>query len=362
MYNPSVAEFRLGHRRCLDGARGLAILFVLLCHTPSLPLGGGFIGVDLFFVLSGFLITTLLLEEERKTGDVRLGYFYARRGLRLLPALVAMLAVMAALSALLEPPQTAASTRSGALMTLLYSANWFMAFKAYPCDKLLPTWSLSVEEQFYLIWPLILVGLLKMKSSRGSMAAVAAAGLLLSAGWRALLWARTGSYDRVYYGTDTHADGLLSGSLAGILVSSGLLATTPAWGRRLNRAGHLTLGVLFLFLPLGWAADAYVLQGGLLVLNLAMAAMIVSLVMSPGPILRALFEFPPLVWIGKVSYGIYLWHMVIFGMGGRLPVLKTAGSWPLTIATTIGAAAVSFYGLEQPLLRMKRRFEQVPSS
>jgi len=354
-----VADFSLGHRKSLDGVRGLAIVFVLFCHVPSLPLGGGFIGVDLFFVLSGFLITTLLLEERRETGGIRLRAFYARRALRLLPALIAMLLVMVGISAWKDDPGEAANTRTGALMTLFYSANWFMAFKAYPCWELLPTWSLSVEEQFYLLWPLLLLILLKLRASPRSLAAVAASGLLLSAGWRALLWTWSQSYSRVYYGADSHADGLLAGSLAGILVSSGALPSSPALTRVLNWSGHLTLGLLFLFLRFGWAADAYVLLGGLLVLNLGMASLVVCLLRSPGPVLKGLFEFPPLVWIGRISYGLYLWHMVTFALGHwfRFPIW--AAGWPVTMAATVAVAALSFVALEQPLLRLKRRFARV---
>ena len=357
-----MADFTLGHRKCLDGLRGLAIVFVLLSHVPSLPLGGGFIGVDLFFVLSGFLITTLLLEEQRETGGIRLSAFYARRALRLLPALMAMLLVIGGISAAKDPPAEAANTRTGALMTLFYSANWFIAYKAYPCSELLATWSLSVEEQFYLLWPFLLLILLKLKASPRALAGVAASGLLLSAGWRALLWTWTHSFSRVYYGADTHADGLLAGSLAGILVSSGALPSTATLTRVLNWSGHLTLGLLFLFLRFGWAADAYVLQGGLLVLNLGMTLMVVCLLRSPGPVLKGLFEFPPLVWIGRISYGLYLWHMVTFSLGHWFQIPKWAAGWPLTMAATVAVASLSFVALERPLLRLKRRFERVSAS
>src|SRR5258708_38200289 len=139
-----------------------------------------------------------------------------------------MLLVMVGMSAWKDAPGEAANTRTGALLTLFYSANWFMAFKAYPSVELVATWSLSVEEQFYLLWPLVLLILLKLKASPRALSAVAASGLLLSAGWRALLWTWSQSYSRVYFGADAHADGPLRGSLAGILVASRPVPTHPS--------------------------------------------------------------------------------------------------------------------------------------
>ncbi len=349
-------EFKLGQRKGLDGVRGLAILFVLLFHLPSLPFGGGFIGVDLFFVLSGFLITTLLVEEQREHGNIRLRAFYVRRTLRLLPALLAMLIATVVLSAVYDAPAKASAARASALMTLLYSANWFMAYRAYPFGGLTPTWSLSVEEQFYMVWPLLLIGLLRMKGSTRLKAGLVFSGLLLSAGLRALLW-RSSFFERVFFGSDTHADGLLAGALAALLLSAGIVPRS----RPLNVLAHVMFGLLFLFLYWGWLADPYVLLGGLLLLNLGMAAMIVCLVQAPGPLLLGFFEFAPLVWLGRISYGIYLWHMVVYGVPVRIPWLRDHCPWPITILLTIAVAAASFYILERPLLRLKGRFSRVSS-
>jgi peptidoglycan/LPS O-acetylase OafA/YrhL len=362
--NPSLAPgtpFRLGHRPALDGLRGLAILMVLLSHMPSLALNGGFYGVDLFFVLSGFLITSLLLEERRATGAISLRAFYVRRALRLLPALVVVLITVVALSAWKDSAAQAAAMRKTALITLLYSTNWFKAFDALPNEILSPAWSLSIEEQFYLLWPLLLVALLRLGASRRATAGVVIVLLLGSAAARAALWGpQDAAVHRIFFGTDTHADGLLCGVLAALFLSWGGAPASPRLGRALNWSALLFLGFLALFLQ-GWPFDRWLLQAGYLPMNLASAALVVCLVTEPWPPLRALFEFAPLVWIGRVSYGIYLWHIVVFWMLGRLGLGLGRGFWPVAVGATFALAGVSFYVLERPLLRLKGRFERVGS-
>jgi peptidoglycan/LPS O-acetylase OafA/YrhL len=351
--------FKLGHRKALDGVRGLAIVLVLLHHFAMERFGGGFIGVDLFFVLSGFLITSLLLEEWRETGSVGLGAFYARRALRLLPALVVVLLAMVAVSAWTEAPKEAAAMRTSALMTFLYSANWFLAFGAYPRHELSPTWSLSVEEQFYIVWPLLLTGMLRMGWSRRSMTGLVLALLLASAGLRALLWKTTGSFPRVLFGTDTHADGLLGGALAAMVLHWSGAPRSEVAVKALRGTSVLVVVFLGIFACLGWPADPYMPLGGHLALNLAAVALIVGLVSSPGVPVQGLFEVAPLRWLGRVSYGVYLWHMAAPWILGRLGVSLPGPFWAVSIGVSVAAAAVSFYALEQPALRLKRRFERV---
>jgi peptidoglycan/LPS O-acetylase OafA/YrhL len=357
-----VQPFKLGHRPALDGLRGLAIVMVLLSHMPNLALNGGFYGVDLFFVLSGFLITSLLLEEWRATGAISLKAFYLRRALRLLPALIVVLIVVVVLSAWKDPPAQAASMRKTALITLLYAVNWFKAYDALPNEILSPAWSLSIEEQFYLLWPLLLVTLLRLGASRRAVAGVVIALLLGSAAARAALWSPDDAgVHRVFFGTDTHADGLLAGVLAALLMEWGGGPGTPVMGRAVNWSAHLFLGFLAVFLK-GWPFDRWLLQAGYLPMNLASALLVVCLVTSPWPALRLLFECAPMVWIGRVSYGIYLWHIVVFWMLGRLGLGLGWGYWPAAVACTFALAALSYYALERPLLRLKRRFERVRAS
>ena len=350
--------FKLGHRKALDGVRGLAILMVYASHTAALPLAGGFFGVDLFFVLSGFLITSILLEEWRETLDISLKAFYARRALRLLPALVLMLAVVTAVSYAFEPPDLARRMGKSALMTFLYGANWFLAFRAYPRADLSHTWSLSVEEQFYLIWPLVLLALLKLRWSKGAMIAFLSAGILASAGLRAWLFGGFGSWERVYYGTDTHADGLLVGALVALITWSGDAPRSPRGVLVLNWAGFAFLIYFLVFLAWGWPADAHLIQGTYLPMNLGAGVLVLSLVCSPWRPLQACFESGPLVWLGRLSYGIYLWHIPA-GLLSALLGVPGRWHWAGTLALTLGISSVSFYALERPVLRLKRRFERV---
>jgi peptidoglycan/LPS O-acetylase OafA/YrhL len=352
-----VEPFTLGHRPALDGLRGLAISLVVLFHIPMLPFGGGFLGVDLFFVLSGFLITSLLLVEWQETSGISLKAFYARRALRLLPALVAVLVAAVLASALIDAPREASAMRRSALITVFYSANWFKAFGAYPRDELSHTWSLSVEEQFYLLWPLVLTLLLKNRS-RILTGVLLVAGIVASAGVRAWLWSSTGSWERVYFGSDTHADGLLCGALAAWILSWRGVPKGPL----LNALAVPVLLLTGLVVCVSWPADAFILQGGLLALNVGFALLVLTLVSSPWGWFRRLLEVAPLVWLGKISYGVYLWHVVVFWLLGRAGWGLGYWHWPAAAAGTIGVSALSFYALERPILRLKRRFERVRAS
>lgn len=343
--------FRLGHRKALDGIRGLAILLVMLCHIPSLPLQGGFIGVDLFFVLSGFLITTLLVEEWQETGRISLGAFYARRLLRLIPPLLVVLGVVLLYSELREDKRALSAMQKSALMTLFYVGNWFMAFGAYPRKELTATWSLSVEEQYYLVWPLLLIFLLRW-APRGVIVGVLIHLIVITAANRIAIHAFNASPDRIFFGTDTHADGLLAGSLAGLLFSWGALPKTPGGQRALQIAALLSLGLLGVLTGIGWHADAHMVRTGYLGLNLAAMLLILALVGTPTGLLHRLFEFAPLAWLGRISYGVYLWHMVTFWLvSGKMP-------WAALIGLTIAIAALSYYVLERPILKFKTRFEK----
>jgi peptidoglycan/LPS O-acetylase OafA/YrhL len=352
-----VEEFRLGHRKTLDGLRGLSIILVYLFHIRTMPFGGGFLGVDLFFVLSGFLITSLLLEEWRETGRISLGAFYARRALRLLPALVFLLLVLLGASAAREPAAEFSKMGRASAIVFLYSSNWFLVAKQFPRDELSHAWSLSIEEQFYLAWPVLLLLLLRTVKSRRAMAGILAGALLVVAGLRSLLWSQSQSFERVYFGTDTHADGLLAGALAGMAAHWGKS------GERVRPLGPVVLLLLGVLLFSGWVGDPWLFQGGYLPLNLGFACLVFSLATAPWAPLLRVFESRPLVWLGKLSYGIYLWHLPAYWLAGLAPSPSWEPGWIRPLAITLGGSAFSFYALERPLLRrFKPRFERVPAA
>jgi len=342
----------------IDGVRGVAIALVLLFHLKEHNFSGGFLGVDLFFGLSGYLITTLLLDEWQNHRRIRLSLFYARRALRLLPAVLALLAVLwlAVLGAQGSFATSPALMTSTTLYTLGYTANWLMALKLgswpTPLDHL---WSLAIEEQFYLFWPFLLVLILRARWRPSRIIAFLIGGAMLVACWRAALWWWNHDYSRVYYATDTRVDGLLLGCAMAIALHYRLLHE-----RRLR-----LVGVLGSF---AFVASSLVLintngspyLGGLAVVNASVAVMIGALVCSPRAAVRSALEFRPLVWVGRISYGLYLWHFPVYfaveRVVSRYPLL---GGWlrgVLQVALAVALAAVSYYLLERPALRLKRRF------
>jgi peptidoglycan/LPS O-acetylase OafA/YrhL len=363
-------DFRLGHRPALDGLRGCAILAVLLHHTFPTHLPGGFFGVDVFFVLSGFLITVLLLQEWRSTGAVSLPHFYLRRGLRLLPALCVCLLASWLFARWCYTPADARLTGRGALAVLFYYFNWKVLSARVPYYLLVHTWSLSVEEQFYLVWPLVLVVLLRLGARRRWILGVVAAGIPLIALERILLLWHTRNYGRLYYGTDTRADGLLAGCLVGLLASWDLLPRR-GWPLAVLRAAALLAVPVLLWHGTLSVGNLYVYRGGLSLVALSTATLLAALLHRPPRWLAWPLELPWLAWLGRVSYGLYLWHVLVCWhaipylreyllsrgvLRGHPLALQALLEYPAALAV----AALSFYLVERPFLALKDRLGRRP--
>jgi peptidoglycan/LPS O-acetylase OafA/YrhL len=352
----------LGYVPSLDGLRGVAIAAVMVFHSTARNgslLPGGFIGVDVFFVLSGFLITVLLAHEFDRHGAISFRRFYMRRALRLLPALAVMLAVFNLYSLLALPREVATRNAVDSAIALFYSANWTRALGWRRPDLLGHTWSLSIEEQYYLLWPVALVLLLRAVRSRRALVAILA---LAAAGcWflRVYLVAGGASIDRVYNGLDTRADALLWGSALGVAYASGLLRPMSAslrwtrWGTVIA-IGSAVLGLGAIAALADWRSLA--LYDWVLASTALICALIIRrLVTSDSCPLKKLLELPGLVWMGGISYGLYLWHYPIFRL------LQGSGygeRWVMTLGTllTLSAASLSYYYVERPLLRLKSRY------
>jgi peptidoglycan/LPS O-acetylase OafA/YrhL len=350
------AATALGYRPELDGLRALAVAAVMLFHANVSWAKGGFLGVDVFFVLSGFLITRLLLEERELTGHVALLRFYLRRILRLFPALVVVSLACAIYAAIWLPHDQLVRTLHDVFATATYHMNWVQALHRQPPFGLLDhAWSLSIEEQFYVLWPLVLIGAHRLGGVRG-VAVAALAGALASAALRLAL-IHHGSPDiRVYFGLDTHADGLLMGcALAALtLLWAGLPdAFTHRGSRWIGPAALVVIAIAASTVSLTSRA---LYEWGYLLFVLATTLLIADLY-SRGLTSRPLHH-EPFVAIGRISYGLYLWHWPVFLVlnGGRIHW----GFVPLTILRLLVSglmATLSFVLVERPFLRLKQRLE-----
>jgi peptidoglycan/LPS O-acetylase OafA/YrhL len=348
----------LRHIPALDGLRGVAVGGVLLFHAGHLT--GGYLGVDLFFVLSGFLITSLLLTEWQSSGGIRLGSFWARRARRLLPALFGVLIGVAVYAAMFAAPAELNQIRGDALGTLGYVANWKAIFtgRTYWAQFAVPsplehTWSLAIEEQFYFLWPPIVLGLLWWR--RGSVRVVMGVALALACAsgvWMAVRYSPRTDPSRVYLGTDTRAASILLGAT---------LAALLAWrGPVRSRGGRLAIeaagwiaaaGLAFAWARVDGQTDG-LYQGGLFLCGLAVAAMIAAVSHpEPGPLAGAL-SLRPLRWLGIISYGVYLWHWPVYiTLNPDRVALGDGALTVVRIAVTLVTATISYFFLERPIRR-----------
>lgn len=348
-------SFHASRVPALDGVRGIAILLVFAVHTTPVLLAGGRIGVDLFFVLSGFLITSILLQEFRARGSIHLGNFYMRRVLRLYPAMISV-ALFVVIYVWLFAPEQMSLTLWNAFGAIFYFFNWQLvaAFPDYLQHQwmLSHVWSLSVEEQFYIVWPLTILGLLKF-GSRKLMFGVALAGIVIPATARAILWQHEHTL-QIYFRTDLRFDGLMWGAFTAMLIDAKIYPT-EALRPHVSRAAIIGLIGLLTIASFDGMGNGFLYVAGFALVGLCSALLIYGSVICPHPLLLPLLEFKPLRWIGKISYGLYLWHWPIIRAVSdlKLPPLQ---STLLEFALTFAVATISFYFMERRFLDLKKYF------
>ena len=345
----------------LDGLRAVAILAVLAFHLDPRWLPGGFLGVDVFFVISGFLITTLLVRERARTGRIDLWGFWTRRARRLLPALLVLVPSVILLARLVET-DLLVGIRRQAVGALTFTSNWLEIaagsdyFHSTAPQLLMNLWSLAVEEQFYLVWPLVALALLRFGPSSRVRTGFTVALALTSAVLMATRFDPSLGATRVYYGTDTHLMGLMLGAALAFAWAAPHRAwtSTDRWQRARVPAVALagaTLVALMLFLD---ESNPLTFRGGLLVASLATTVLVLGVVERPTP-LRTVLNLPVLRWIGERSYGLYLWHWPV------ILIVEADLSWAARgsedylwsrlwcVAVTVAVADLSYRLIETPV-------------
>jgi len=350
----------------LDGLRGIAVLLVVVSHLNLLIprqditrvglvdgfIEGGYLGVDLFFVLSGFLITALLLGEERGRSKVRFGAFYARRAIRLLPALYLMLLCHAAYTLLteLDWSQEVASIQAA----VLYYSNWQvvndLGSVATGTNHL---WSLAVEEQFYLVWPAVLVGFFGLRQKAVTVTVVLGLAITAVAVHRAILWDDGAPWLELFVRTDTRADSLLVGAL---LASLWVRQRTPTRG--VDALAWAALGGGLVYVALVEPSSGFSFAGGGTLFAVLVAVVLLAVVNGTWGPARWL-AVPPLRAVGRVSYGLYLWHFPVFHAvaryGDELPELVRVA---VGVLVASAATVASWHLLERPMQGLRVRFGQ----
>ncbi|MFT6763892.1 MAG: peptidoglycan/LPS O-acetylase OafA/YrhL [Candidatus Aldehydirespiratoraceae bacterium] len=351
---PQPASTTLTHLPALDGLRGVAIILVVTYHLQPSILPGGFIGVDVFFVLSGFLISSLLIREGVSTGGIDFVRFFVRRLRRLLPAMLLLVAALSLYAATWAEPNELARLRRHGFATLGYVANWlFVADGTTYSDVVLGAsplrhvWSLSIEEQFYIVLALgalavaTLSGWAKLRVRFGISAATLAA---VSALWMAWLSTAGASTERTYFGTDTRAHAMLVGAVLGAV----LLGRPVNASRSIRAAGIGGCVTLMVVAVVASEAALWMHRGGFFVVAVASGAVIIAGISDPAA--RRILTVKPLILLGTLSYGVYLWHWpVLIIFDERRVGIDGLGLLAVRLALTLSAAVFSYVVVERPI-------------
>lgn len=385
---PGLVVERFGTQPPLDGLRGIAVALVVAYHAHFPWAAGGWLAIDVFFVLSGFLITTIAVSELGRSGSIRLGAFWTRRIRRLFPLLAVVVGTVILWAWLGAPANELGPIRRDGIGSLLYVSNWvqiragvgYFAQFGNP-SPLTHTWSLGVEEQYYLIWPLLMtLAVIAGPRFRGSAAqdrrsnqawrsamrrilVIAVVGSVLSALTALTLSIVGASSDRIYFGADTRVQSLLVGSALAIVRwgrwnrADGAEAPGESPGRRSNLATDLfglACGVAFMVACVAGVSTTTVYRGGFILVALATATFIAVSILPGSRVGRAI-SIAPLRYLGRISYGVYLWHWPIFAV---VTERRTGWSWGVTttvrLALTLAISAVTFVLVEDPFRRRIR--------
>jgi peptidoglycan/LPS O-acetylase OafA/YrhL len=359
----------------LNGLRAVAVAGVLLYHGGLAAMPAGFLGVDLFFVISGFLITTLLLREATAgAGKIDVVGFWGRRIRRLLPGLALVVVATLLVFTLADSTRASGGLAGDAAAGLLYVANWHFlsAGGGYFDQFALPspfqhTWSLAIEEQFYIVWPLLLLMALQLRVRRAVLTVATAAAALFSATWMSNLFGRGASVDRVYYGTDTRSQAILVGVVTAFLLER-VINQRPGHRRAPSRlrlhatdaAGIAALGLVIAAMALWSAHSDEIYSGGLLLVAIGSGVVIATVVLSPGGLLTRALEMRPLQIGGVLSYSLYLWHwpVFLFLTAGRTS-LGGGALLAVRLTVTLALASAAYYLVEAPLRRADWRLGRV---
>jgi len=344
----------------LDGLRALAIIAVIAYHLDISRISGGFLGVDIFFVLSGYLVTNLLIDRRQHRHKLELSGFWVRRFRRLLPALVVMLMVVVAWATLFDHSMLQ-SLHGDVGSAMIYTTNWRLIFhqvsyfEQYSTPApLIHLWSLSVEGQFYIIWPLLLSLGLRFTPKRIQMVLITLSLAMLSMLTMILLYQPGSDPSRVYYGTDTRVFALLIGATLALMMPSQGIITSPSRRTRMSFEwiGWLGLAAIVTLLLQANEFDDFLYRGGFMLAAISTAMVIMALI-HPFTWISKIFSLKPLRWIGIRSYGIYLWHYPIIVLS-RPSVNTGTYNWKLAliqVAASVILASLSYKYIEEPIRR-----------
>ncbi|HGZ6373815.1 TPA: acyltransferase family protein [Staphylococcus aureus] len=340
----------------LDGLRAIAVLGIIIYHLNKQWLTGGFLGVDTFFVISGYLITSLLLKEYDDTGIIKLKSFWIRRLKRLLPAVIVLLMVVGTATLLLKSDNII-RVKHDIIAAIFYVSNWWYIakdvnyFEQFSFMPLKHLWSLAIEEQFYIFFPVILVTLLLTIKKRYKIGFIFWGVSIISLGLMMFIYSINGDHSRVYFGTDTRLQTLLLGVILAFLWPPFKLKNDPPKVVKyvIDSIGSLSFIVLILLFFIINDETNWIYDGGFYLISI-LTLFIIASVVHPSTWIAKIFSNPVLVFIGKRSYSLYLWHFAVISfvhsyyVDGQIPVYV----YFIDISLTIIFAELSYRFIETP--------------